>query len=253
MFRLVFLLNSKGLFMLKIHERYLNDFKIRDNSTTREEVLAGLFIDKFIAPNQTLIVGEYVSKNLPDIIVADKSFGWEVMRCEHYIDFLHKNATERLKEIDFDYNTYLKEKKDKNSIFYKVPLRITIDNGKITSTSIGGHFHSIDWMYGEYTVQLSKKLEKLNKGNYRNCEKCALFVLSLSRALDKSSVDVFQKALFTVSQYYEKLFCNVYLLKTSGIYEVKQSEIINTTLFKDDEYSMVVNEMKNILKIDQYS
>ena len=149
--------------MLKIHERYLNDFKIRDNSTTREEVLAGLFIDKFIAQNQTLIVGEYTSKNLPDIVVADKSFGWEIMRCEHYIDFLHKNATERLKEIDFDYNAYLKEKKDKNSIFYKVPLRITVDNGKITSTSTVGHFHSIAWMYGEYTVQLSKKLEKSDK------------------------------------------------------------------------------------------
>lgn len=36
-------------------------------------------------------------------------------------------------------------------------------------------------------------------------------------------------------------------------FDNKSETIINTILFKDDEYSMVVNEMKNILKIDQYS
>ncbi len=36
-------------------------------------------------------------------------------------------------------------------------------------------------------------------------------------------------------------------------FDNKSEAIINTILFKDDEYSMVVNVMKNILKIDQYS
>lgn len=241
--------------MIQIDSRYLKDEEIRNNTTVRAEVLASVFVNKYIQNNDILIVGTDPNENLPDIFNESKTCGFEVVECEALIDFLHKDATKELVKINFDYETYLDIKKcHPEHIFNKVNLNLTVINNRICATSTTDGGHEIDWMIENYRNEVNKKLNKLNNGNYKNCKNVSLLILNLARANGKLNAE-------QVRQVYSEeinlnkfvlLFNYIYYVTTGEIYLITLNECQRFKLFIDDEYSINVREMKQLLKIDEY-
>lgn len=241
--------------MIQIDSRYLKDEGIRNNTTVRAEVLASVFVNKYIQNNDILIVGSDTNENLPDIFNESKTCGFEVVECEALIDFLHNDLTKELININYDYSKYLEIKNNNpEHVFNKINLNMTIINNQICSTSTLDFGHSIDWMTENYRNEVNKKLNKLNNGNYKNCKNVSLLILNLARANGKLNAE-------QVRQVYSEeinlnkfvlLFNYIYYVTTGGIYLITLNECQRFKLFTDDEYSINVGEMKQLLKIDEY-
>lgn len=241
--------------MIKINQRYLETEEIRNNSTTRSEVFATQLVDSYISPNDVWNVGAKTNLELPDIYNDSQNCGFEVVLCEAPIDFLHNDVTKELININYDYSKYLEIKNNNpEHVFNKINLNMTIINNRICSTSTLDLGHSIDWMTEKYRNEVNKKLNKLNNGNYKNCKNVSLLILNLARANGKLNAE-------QVRQVYSEeinlnkfvlLFNYIYYVTTGGIYLITLNECQRFKLFTDDEYSINVGKMKQLLKIDEY-
>lgn len=241
--------------MIKINQRYLETEEIRNNSTTRSEVFATQLVDSYISPNDVWNVGAKTNLELPDIYNDSQNCGFEVVLCEAPIDLLHNDVTKELININYDYSKYLEIKNNNpEHVFNKINLNMTIINNRICSTSTLDLGHSIDWMTEKYRNEVNKKLNKLNNGNYKNCRNVSLLILNLARANGKLNAE-------QVRQVYSEeinlnkfvlLFNYIYYVTTGGIYLITLNECQRFKLFTDDEYSINVGKMKQLLKIDEY-
>lgn len=239
--------------MIQIDSRYLKDEEIRNNTTVRSEVLASVFVNKYIQNNDILIVGTDTNENLPDIFNETKTCGFEVVECEAAIDFLHKDATKELVKINFDYEKYLEIKKCyPEHIFNKVNLNLTVINNRICATSTTNLGHSVDWMIKNYKNTLQKKLKKLNKGDYKNCLNVSLIFLNLFRANEIINAEQVMQSYFVEAKNFDLLFNYIYYVTTNGIYLINTNKCEALKLFNDDEFSVCVREMKGLLKIDEF-
>lgn len=241
--------------MIKINQRYLETEEIRNNSTTRSEVFATQLVNSYISPNDVWNVGDDTNLSLPDIYNDSRNCGFEVVECEALIDFLHNDATKELVKINYDYSKYLETKNSNpKHIFNKVDLNMTIIDNRICATSTFGFGHSMDWMIENYRKEVNKKLNKLNNGNYKNCENVSLIVLNLARAngiLNAEQVrQVYSEEI--ESNRYALLFNYIYYVTTDGIYLITPNKCQRFKIFTDDEYSINVRKMKQELKIDEY-
>lgn len=239
--------------MIKINKRYLENKKIRNNTTTRAEVLAIDFVDGIIEPNDNWNVGAETSFNLPDIYNDNKTLGFEVVRCESEIDFRRDDIMKELENINYDYSKYLKIKaNNKDHIFNNKEFIFSIFDNKIISTSTKGFGHSIDWMINYYKKTIKCKLHKLNKGNYSECQKVSLIILSTYRVNDYIGAQQIQEIYSQQTHCFEKSFDVVYYITSSAIYFIKDKEASLFKQFNDNEFSKYVKQMKQKLKIDEY-
>lgn len=239
--------------MLKIDEKYFIDYRTRSDTTTISEVFSGIIIDRFILNNCDFVVGDNPSLCLPDIYTIDKVIGFEITNCEAEIDFQHKDITRELQRINFDYSKFIQEKENVNSLFNNSKLKITHDADKITSSTMRGVLHNINWMCNSYVEMLKRKLAKLNKGRYSGCKEISLVVLSIARRLDIQDAHIMQSAYISIINDYSVLFKNIYLLTTDNIFRINEKIVEVVHSYKNDEYSEIVKKMKQILKIHQYA
>ncbi len=239
--------------MLKIDEKYFIDYRTRSNTTTISEVFSGIIIDRFVLNNCELVVGDNPSFCLPDIYTIDKVIGFKITNCEADIDFQHKDITREFQRINFDYLKFIQEKENVNSLFNNSKLKITHDDNKITSSTMGGMFHDVNWMYDSYVKRLKSKLSKLNKGRYSGCNEISLVVLSTARWLGFQDAQVMQGAYNSIINDYSVLFKNIYLFTTDNIFRINEKTVKVLHSYKNDEYSEIIKKMKKILKIHQYA
>ena len=163
--------------MIQIDDRYLKDETTRNNSIVRYEVLAGIFINEYINNEVVLYVGTDPQKLLPDIHNKDNTIGFEVVRCEAKVDFVHDDVKKELVKIDYDYKKYLKIKnKNLDHVFNKVELELAVEKGRIRTTHVKDGAHDFDWIVDDYRETINKKLKKLNNGNYKNCSNISLII-----------------------------------------------------------------------------
>lgn len=239
--------------MIQIDSRYLKDEEIRNDTTVRAEVLASVFVNKYIQNNDILIVGSDTNENLPDIFNESKTCGFEVVECEALIDFLHNDATKEFVKINHDYTKYLDLKNSNpEHIFNKVNLKLTVIDNKICASSTLEYGHSIDWMLEKYKSTIQKKLKKLNSGNYENCSNVSLVILNLSRSNGILNAEQVRQAYSEEAQKYTLLFNSIYYITTDGIYFIDTRECKILKSFIDNEYCISVRKMKQLLKIDEY-
>lgn len=240
-------------FMIRIDNRYLKNELTRNDSTVRNEVLASIFVEKYIYPNSILYIGTDPKKKLPDIHNKSNTLGFEVVRCEAANDFLHNDATKEFVKINHDYTKYLDLKNSNpEHIFNKVNLKLTVIDNKICASSTLKYGHSIDWMLEKYKSTIQKKLKKLNSGNYENCSNVSLVILNLSRANGILNAEQVRHAYSEEAQKYTLLFNSIYYITTDGIYFIDTRECKILKSFIDNEYSISVRKMKQLLKIDEY-
>lgn len=236
-----------------IKNQYSSDFNVRNNTTTRNEVFACVLIDNFICKNETLIVGDKPSLNLPDIYNETKQVGFEVTRCEADIDFKHMDANKEFVKYDYDYSKYLELKKDPTHIFHNIDLNIKTINNKIVCSSVKDYFHNIDWMKEAYRQSLNAKLKKLNNGNYKDCLKVSLVILNLARANGMINAKIVQQVYSEEVQNFSKAFEKIYYITTGGIYSICSTSYLKYKAFKEYEFDKYVGKMKQLLKIDQFA
>ena len=235
--------------MLKINSRYLATEAIRHNSTTIQEVFAGLVVDKFIYQNDVLNVGEKTNLNLPDVFNDSKTVGFEVAWLEKDIDYLHKDLTDKLIKINFKYDEYLKIKgNDPSSVINKNDWKLTVENGKITSTSPGCRFYSVkDYMRDECNSVLEKKMNKLNKGLYQDCKNVSLIVLNYMDMSGQLIASILQEEYINILKKYNQSFNLIYLITTNAIFCVSKNNIKKLDNFSNNEYNLCMDEIDKIL------
>ena len=239
--------------MIKINDRYFESEDIRNDPVTRSEVLAIQFVNEYISPNNVWNVGADTKMNLPDIYSDNQDIGFEVVRCEAGIDFAHDDITKEFIKINYDYNKYQEIKScDKNHIFNKLNLNLTVIDNKIAASSTTEYGHSIDWMLENYKKTINKKLSKLNNGNYSLCKNVSLIILNLERINSLFSAEQVQKAYLEVKNNHVLTFDNIYYITTDGIYVINDIGLYTLKVFDNIEYSECVKKMKKSLKIDEY-
>ena len=74
--------------MILIDKRYLQDERTKNDSIVRSEILAAILINKYVYNVDKLYVGTDPNKKFPDIH-NNATIGFEVVRCEAQVDFLH--------------------------------------------------------------------------------------------------------------------------------------------------------------------
>ena len=240
--------------MVVIDSRYLENENIRNNTVTRSEVLASVFVEKYILSDAVLHVGIITSKNLPDIHNDDNTVGFEVVTCEAYDDYAlidrkrelqkkncHEDGLNKVKDLDKkEYSEHILGKDDvdlreMNNLIKPLPL-----------------FHYENWMGENYKKRIHNKLDKLNKGNYAECLNISLIVLTLLRD-NKSSAQQIQEIYYKEAQNFTLSFNCIYFVTNSGIYTIKENGTSVLKKFMNDEFSQCVIKMKQLLRIDEYN
>ena len=239
--------------MIEINDRYLKTEEIKNDSTTISEVFAAQLVNDYISPNDVWNVGADTNLDLPDIYNDAQTYGFEVVRCEALVDFLHHDAIKELAKINYEYPKYLEIKSSNpDHVFNKVSLNMTIIDNRICATSPFGFGHSIDWMARDYRKAIQKKLKKLNDGNYKNCSNVSLIILNLARANGILNAGQIRKIYFEESQKFSLMFNHIYYVTMKGIYLIDTTECKKFKIFSKDEYNIAVKEMKQKLKIHEY-
>lgn len=239
--------------MIQIDNRYLKDEESRNNDNARNEVLACVFVEKYILQNNNILhVGTDPQRKLPDIHNTHNTIGFEVVRCEGQEDFNRKDFIKKLAKINFNYKDYLKIKTQKpNHIFNKVNMKLCVSNNKIVS-SIESDINSIDWMIQQYKETINIKLGKLNNGNYKNCKNISLIILNLFRLNGSLNAKQVQQCYFEEAQNFPLIYDYIYYITTIGIFIINTKESKVLKLFTDEEFNECVSKAKQMLQIDEY-
>ena len=107
-------------------------------------------------------------------------------------------------------------------------------------------------MIQQYKKTINKKLEKLNKGNYKSCKNISLIMLNFDRANGILNAKQVQKSYYEEAQNFTFLFDFIYYITIIGIYKININECFQLKKFNHDEFSLCVKEMKQMLQIDEY-
>lgn len=149
-----------------------------------EEIKAYNILKDILFKNDIAIIGDNISKNLPDIYTKDFDIGVEVTSCEHLSQFLldtfsknHKKKGKNVNEIIKLYeNLSLKEK---NLLFLN-----------------------------EFEKILEKKIKKIDV--YKHCKSLNLIIISnletKSYVRRESLAEIYQKLVLKYNKKYDNLF-----------------------------------------------
>ncbi|MBE5746333.1 MAG: hypothetical protein E7359_03495 [Clostridiales bacterium] len=142
-----------------------------------------LFFDKIV------VVGDDISKNLPDVYTKDLSIGVEVTSCEHISQFLVENYNKtNNKTAQFIIDEYEKlSLKDKNLLFME-----------------------------EFEKVLEKKIKKIP--NYKSCESLNLIIVSDNENKNYLRRDSLAEIYENLSKKHNKKYNNLFLYYNDTLY-----------------------------------
>lgn len=237
--------------MIIIDEEYLSSYKERNSSKARSEVLSALFIENIFYNDETLIVGTNPNSHLPDIHNSDNSLGFEVVRC----------VCEKEREIERDaklVNKYYNEKEYREETLKNIRKNIQpkIFYFDMVSGSVTMRYKptalSNDWILPIFENELKKKLNKLNNGNYSNCKNVSLIVLNASDIITDFNFGLILNVYKNELKKFKQDFIDFYFITRTQIYYINKKDMKIKKKILNDEFHLLTNKMKELLKIDEY-
>lgn len=155
----------------------------------KEEIKAYYVLKDIFFNDKDTVVGDDISKGLPDIFTEDYSIGVEVTSCEHISQFLKENKKTLTKEeitnlVNYYDNLSLK---DKNLFF-------------------NGEFENI----------LEKKIRKI--GNYKSCKSINLIIMSDNEDKHFIRRESLAKIYRNLVEKYKKKYDNIFLYYNDCLY-----------------------------------
>lgn len=231
--------------MIDFREKYKMDFNEKIRNNLRNDTLLALLIDRYIFPMNLLIIGDDNVNHLPDLWDIYKTNGFEFVQCELDCDLDKKKIYDALRQSGYDYNKTINLLKTDNFPIQEYCFHCY--EGKIVAFYHNELGRNFDYLRSIYERNIKNKLEKLNNGNYNGCQKCSLVISNIERLRDKSDINLIKEIYEKLSLTFAKNFDNVYVITTTGIYQVSNNtEVI--VEFEDFEFSYYVYLMKVILK-----
>ena len=184
--------------------------------TNKEELYAYFVLKKHLFENKYTYVGESgVDLGEPDIMTADHKIGCEVTMCETQSGFaLAQKLFGVLREENFDLANL---KFINKPVYYK---RGKVDH-KVTFTvqSKAAEFNQTsEEILEALEYVLTKKLLKLNHGNYSTPQKIYLMVLSDFVSKQSVSISDYKNMFDKVSASFEKQYDGVFVTLNNQLY-----------------------------------
>lgn len=197
--------------------------KLKINKTAKPpEIIAAKLLGDWFFKDKNLIVGDASTLNLPDIYTEDFSVGIEVVQLDRGADLDTKYIWQKMKETLEDYNEIKKFCDDKHSGKYNLVEK----EGKVCYFYSSEVNHSKTWMKESYSVNIRKKLGKLNNGNYSGIKTeidlCIIIVYKIIRKFDVELIAYFYKQ---IEESYEKSYDKIYIIESNKTFVIYQNRI----------------------------
>ena len=216
---------------------------IVEKSARLSEIMLGYFLHKKVYGDKTLRIGDGQGK-FPDIRTDDLSLGIEAIQAEYAEDFASKIILKKF--IKFKGNA----KKLKNYIRTKMSAFETllfVNGNKVEAWSINLIGYSKYFSKFIFDKAISKKLEKLNNGNYDAIDgEINLAIISVYRAKPDRVIKEIQQKYEAVKDSYKLKFKKIFVLFTDRLFEIEGDNIKKYDI-SDEELENLEEEFNKLL------
>lgn len=216
---------------------------IIEKTARNSEIMLGYFLHKKVYHDKTLRVGDGQGK-YPDIRTDDLRLGIEAVQAEYAEDFASKIILKKF--IKFKGNA----KKLKNYIRTKMSAFETllfVNKNKVEAWSIKLVGYSKYFSKFIFEKAISKKLEKLNNGNYDAIDgEINLAIISVYRAKPDRVIKEIQEKYEAVKDSYKLKFKKIFVLFTDRLFEI-EGEVVKKYEISDDELENLEDEFNKLL------
>lgn len=217
---------------------------IVEKSARLSEIMLGYFLHKKVYHDKVLRIGDGQGK-FPDIRTDDLSLGIEAVQAEYAEDFASKIILKKF--VKFKGNA----KKIKNYIKTKMSAFETllfVNKNKVEAWSIKLVGYSKYFSKFIFDKAISKKLDKLNNGNYDAIDgEINLAIISVYRTKPDRVIKEIQQNYEAVKDSYNLKFKKIFVLFTDRLFEI-EGERIKKYDISDEELENLEEEFNNLLK-----
>ena len=220
---------------------------IIEKSARLSEIMLGYFLHKKVYYDKVLRIGDGQGR-YPDIRTDDLSLGIEAVQAEYAEDFASKIILKKF--VKFKGNA----KKIKSYIKTKMlafETLLFVNKNKVEAWSIKLVGYSKYFSKFIFDKAISKKLDKLNNGNYDAIDgEINLAIISVYRAKPDSVIKDIRQKYEAVKDSYKLKFKKIFVLFTDRLFEI-EGENIKKYDISDDELENLEEEFNNLLKQKQ--
>ena len=221
-----------------------NGMLIVEKSARLSEIMLGYFLHKKVYHDKVLRIGDGQGK-FPDIRTDDLSLGIEAVQAEYAEDFASKIILKKF--VKFKGNA----KKLKNYIKTKMSAFETllfVNKNKVEAWSIKLVGYSKYFSKFIFDKAISKKLDKLNNGNYDAIDgEINLAIISVYRAKPDRVIKEIQQNYEAVKDSYKLKFKKIFVLFTDRLFEIEGENIKKYDIL-DEELENLEEEFNDLLK-----